>query len=122
MHPVDIITKDLQKRGKNHTKYLHKIEKLLEDGKGFLLHENQSVLLGVYLDNDHHDVELHLLSHDSPLQLAHSLSMFIDKIKKSHVRAVYGKADNEQIVKLLKRLGVEVEDSDRKGYNWKATV
>lgn len=120
MHPVEIITKDLQKRGRDHDKYLKKIDKLLNDGKGFLLHENQSVLLGVYLDNN--DVELHLLSHDSPLQLAHSLATFIDKIRKSHVRAVYGKADNEQVVKLLKRLGVDVEESDRKGYNWKATV
>ena len=120
MHPVEIITKDLQKRGKDHVKYLHKIDNLLKDRKGFLLHENQSVLLGVYLDNS--DVELHLLSHDSPLQLAHSLATFIDKIRKSHVRAVYGKADNPQIIKFLQRLGVTVEDSDRKGYNWKATV
>ena len=120
MHPVEIITKSLQKRGKDHNKYLHKIDNLLKDRKGFLLHENQSVLLGVYLDN--HDVELHLLSHDSPLQLAHSLSKFIERVKKSHVRAVYGRADNEQIIRFLKRLGVEVEHSDRPGYNWKATV
>ena len=120
MHPVEIITKDLQRRGKDHTKYLHKIDNLLKNGKGFLLHENDSVLLGVYLDN--HDVELHLLSHDSPLQLAHSLATFIDRIRKSHVRAVYGKADNEQVIRLLKRLGVDVEDSDRHGYNWKAIV
>lgn len=120
MHPVEIITKDLQNRGKDHNKYLHKIDKLLHGGKGFLLHENDSVLLGVYLDPQ--DVELHLLSHDSPLQLAHSLSAFIDKIRKSHIRAVYGKADNEQIVRFLKRLGVAVEPSDRPNYNWKAVV
>lgn len=67
-------------------------------------------------------VEAHLFTEDPPLTLAKSLTKFIQKVRNSDVKAIYGKADNEGIVKLLKRLNVDVEDSDMPQYNWMAIV
>ena len=50
------------------------------------------------------------------------LREFIAKIRETDLDAVYGKADNPQIIQILKALGVEVTDSDLPEYNWKALV
>ena len=67
-------------------------------------------------------VELHLFTVESPKALMRSLKAFIDKIVGSGIEYVYGRADNKEILRMLKMLGVEVEESDMKPYNWKAEV
>jgi len=54
--------------------------------------------------------------------LVRALREFIKKIRSSGLDAVYGKADNPQIIQMLKALDVEVIDSDLPEYNWKALV
>ena len=86
-----------------------------------LLHKNNSVLYAQYIDHGG-DIELHLFTEDSPLQLLQSLRFFIQKIRSSDLRAVYGKADNDGIVRFLEKAGVEVKHSDKPRYNWMALV
>jgi hypothetical protein len=54
--------------------------------------------------------------------MVQSLKVFIKKIKQSDIKAVYGKADSPQIVRLLKSIGVPVEDSNIPKFNWMARV
>jgi hypothetical protein len=56
------------------------------------------------------------------MTLIKSLTKFIKKVRQSDIKAIYGKADNAQIITLLKSLGVPVTDSDLPEFNWKATV
>ena len=120
MTPTEIIRKDAEKRGLNPSIILRSIKKHVEDGKGFLLHTNNSALYGHFIDP--HNVELHFFSEDSPLQLMDSLKKFVDEIRRAPLHAVYGKADNEGILKFLEKAGVEVKASDKPKYNWMALV
>jgi hypothetical protein len=38
------------------------------------------------------------------------------------VRRVYGKADNQEILQLLSKLGADIQEPDLDGYNWMAEV
>jgi len=120
MTPTQIVTADSQKRGIDPRRILRAMKKDVHDGKGIVLHTNNSVLFGHYIDNG--DMELHLFSVDSPLQLMHSLKEFIKHIRSSKLRAVYGHADNESIVQFLKKAGVDVQPSDKPKFNWMALV
>ena len=120
MTPSEIIGSEVEKQGGNPQEIAKRIMYLLKNKLAILLNTNQSVLLLTQLGDG--DVESHLFTQDSPLTLFKSLQYFIDKIRSSVVRSIYGKATNPQIIEALKRLGVAVEPSDREEYNWKATV
>jgi hypothetical protein len=47
---------------------------------------------------------------------------FIRTIKESELRRVYGKADNSGILEMLKRIGVNIMESDKPQFNWMAEV
>ena len=47
---------------------------------------------------------------------------FIERIRESNLEYVYGKADKDHIIEMLKMLGIPVMDSDKEQYNWKAKV
>jgi hypothetical protein len=56
------------------------------------------------------------------MTLVKSITKFIQKVRQSDIKVIYGKADNNQIIPLLKSLGVPITDSDLPEFNWKATV
>jgi hypothetical protein len=56
------------------------------------------------------------------MTLARSLSAFIQRTTDLGIKTVYGKADNPQIVELLKKVGLNVVDSDLPQFNWKADL
>ena len=120
MKPSEIIIADAKERGLDPQRILATIKLMMQRKHGIMLHKNKSVLFLRKIDTD--DVELHLFTEDSPLTLAKSLKYFIDHIRNSDLRAVYGKAEDMQVIELLKKLGVEVSDSDKAEYNWMAMV
>lgn len=120
MTPSQIISADLERLGKDPAESLRAIALGLKAKTLIQLKENDSVLLLRKLGEG--AVELHLFTQDSPLKLAKSIIAFIKKIKASDIERVYGNADNEQIVQLLKNLDVPVQESDRPEYNWMAMV
>jgi hypothetical protein len=120
MTPSEIMNAEVEKQGGDVQNFTQNVMYLLKNKLAILLHTNQSVLLLTQLGDG--DVESHLFTQDSPLTLFKSLQYFIEKIRSSEVRSIYGKATNPQIIEALKRLGVAVEPSDREEYNWKATV
>ena len=118
MKATEIIAANARKKGQDPKYVLKKINMALASKKAFLLKQNDSVLLCVYIGP--HAIETHIYTEDSPLALLHALKVFIAKIKNSHIDVVYGNANNPGIIKLLKTTGLEVEHSDIEGYNFKA--
>jgi hypothetical protein len=66
--------------------------------------------------------EIHLFTQDSPRTLAKAVIGFIRRGKALGIKTVYGKADNQGIVELMKRIGLNVQTSDLQQYNWKAQI
>ena len=120
MKPSEIIQADAQRQQYDGQKVARDISAMVNSKQAILLQENDSVLILIKLPQG--AVELHLFTADSPLTLSHSLSGFIKKIRASDIKKVYGSAEVPQLLKLLQRLDVEVQQSDDPKYKWMALV
>jgi hypothetical protein len=120
MTPSEIIAADAKERNLNPEAVLVTVSAMLKQDRAVMLQKNNSVLLLEKIDPG--VVALHLFADDTPLTLVKSVRYFVEKIRASDIQAVYGLADNEQIVNLLMSLGVPVQESDRPNYNWMAMV
>jgi hypothetical protein len=120
MTPSEIIMADAKRQGVDPKVILDTCAKLIKNKLATIIQDNNSVLLLTFIDRQ--DVELHLFTVDPPLTLAKSLMGFIRTIKESELRRVYGKADNSGILEMLKRIGVNIMESDKPQFNWMAEV
>lgn len=120
MKPSEIIRKDAIRNKVDPDRLLASISKQLNDKNAIMLQAGDSVLILKKIGKG--KVELHLFTVESPKTLMRSLKAFIDKIVGSGIEYVYGRADNKEILRMLKMLGVEIEESDMEPYNWKAEV
>ena len=120
MKASEIILADALKRGVDGTKALGLINNAVKQKKAVLMQEGNSVLILTKIG----DVaeETHLFTQESPIALARSLAAFMKRITDLGIRTIYGKADNQQIIELLKRVGFNVVASDLPEYNWKADL
>ena len=120
MKPSEIITADSQNRGVDPDQALRSIHALIATKRGFLVQEGDSVVFLMLIGPGQYDV--HLFTQDSPLRLAGSMVKIMEKIEKMKIKAIYGMADNPQIMQLMKTLadkeGFEFEKSDKPNYNW----
>lgn len=115
-----IIEQYLRSKGQDPTKRINTIYRLVKLGDSILLQENNSVLELRKIEPG--VVYSHLYSLDKPMTLVKSLTKFIEKLKQSDIKVIYGKADNPQIISLIKSLGLPVTNSDRPAFNWKAVL
>ena len=123
MTPSEIILQDSQQNGVDGQRILQGLASSIKNKQSLLLQENDSVLVLTHMSDKPHNFSLHLFTADSPLTLAKSISVFIKKIRDMEGgQNVYGNTDNQQLLALLKRLGVDVLDSDLEGYTWMAEV
>lgn len=120
MTPTEIITADSEQRGLDARKVLNAIAGFVRAKMANLIQEDNTLLVLRLIDAN--NAELHLFTADTPMTMARALTKMIPVIKRTSLQAVYGKADNEQILELLRRLGVDVQESDRPEYNWMALV
>lgn len=120
MKPTEIIKADAIKKGVNPAPILNKYARLLKNKDAILMQSGNTILYLRKIDKGL--AELHLYTVDQPMALVRALREFIGKIRNSDLDAVYGNADNAQIIRVLKALGIEVVSSDLQGYNWKAFV
>jgi len=126
MTPSEIIKKEAQKVGYDADVLLRKINKLVSNGTGILLHKNNSLLLLIFIAKG--VVELHLITDDKPAAIADSLKYFINKIKESDIQKVYGSTnsiqhnDLQKTLGLLDKMGIDVQKPDNPRYHWMATV
>jgi hypothetical protein len=121
MKPSEIILKDKNSIRDGAEKVLAAVGKVIDKQAGLLLQKNDSVLLLVNLGGG--NVELHLYTLDAPIRLARSLKYFIDKIKASDLKRVYGAIEfNAPVLQMLRDFGIDVQKSDIPKYQWMANV
>lgn len=120
MKPTEIIKADAIKKGVNPAPILNKYARLLKNKDAILMQSGNTILYLRKIDKGL--AELHLYTVDQPMSLVKALKEFITKIRRSDLVAVYGMADNSQIIQVLRSLGVDVIESDLPQYNWKAFV
>ena len=127
MKPTEIINAEFQKLGKDSGAFLKKLSAALRKKLAIIMQEDNTILILIALGDG--NVELHLFTADSPIKVAKALSRFVDKIRKSDLKAVYGPKENvpnsnrlQQTLTMLKTLGVDVQPSDNPKYEWMAKV
>jgi hypothetical protein len=121
MKPTEIIRYEAEKNGHDANKWLYAIKKLIDKHLALMLQENDSILLVIQLGDG--NIEIHLFTKDTPIKLIDSIKKFIQKIKSSEVKTVYMPTpDDPNIITALKRLGLNVEKSDRPKYAWRIVL
>lgn len=118
MKPSEIITADLEKRGEDPAPVLQAIKQMVSQNTAVLLGTDKSVLLAKKVEDY---AEAHLFTVASPVALLKDLKYFDSKLQELGVPAVYGQATNPEIISLMERAGINVEDSDLEQYNWKVS-
>ena len=120
MKASEIIKADAFKRKIDPNKTLRSVSELVKDKSAVLMQESDSVLLVRKVNQT--AAEIHLFTEDNPRTLAKAVIGFVKRGKALGIKTVYGKADNKEIVELMKRLGLNVQASDLPQYNWKAQI
>jgi hypothetical protein len=127
MKPTEIINAEFQKLGKDSSEFLRLLNVAINKKMAIILQEGDSILILLTIGEGL--VELHLFTTEGPLKVARALSKFIDKIRKSDLKAVYGPKEDvpnsnklQQTLTMLKTLGVNVQPSDNPKYEWMAKV
>lgn len=126
MTPSEIITQEAQSIGGDADAMLRKINKLVQAKAAILLQKNDSILLLINIAKN--VVELHIFTVDRPAKVVDSIKYFVDKIKASDIKTVYGSGNLAQddklnkTLKILDKMGVDVQKSNLPRYQWMATV
>ena len=126
MTPSQIITQEAQSIGGDADVLLRKIDKLVDSKAAVLLQKNDTLLLLIAITKG--AAELHIFTVDRPAKVIEAVKHFVDKIKDSDIKRVYGSGNVAQDAKLKKtldildRLGVDVQKSNLPKYKWMATV
>jgi hypothetical protein len=120
MTPSQILTQDAQKQGANPQQVLQSAVAQVNSGHTVMMQENNSVLFVTRLGNGR--AMVHLSTVDSPLALAKSLGGFLTKLKSSEIKTIYGDTNNQQLLKLMGRVGFHVEKSNLPKFTWMARL
>jgi hypothetical protein len=120
MTPSQIIFADIQSHGKDPQADLQAINSAVAAKKGFIMQSGNTVLFLLMISPE--AAELHLYTQDRPIAVGKALQSFIDGIRKSGIKVVYGSEEPQQILALLKFLDIQIEPSDNPKYKWMARV
>ena len=126
MTPSEIITQEAQSIGGDADVTLRKVHKLVQAKAAILLQKNDSLLLLINIAKG--VVELHIFTVDRPAKVIEAVKYFVEKIKASDIKKVYGSGNLAQDAKLKKmlnildKMGVDVQKSNLPAYQWMATV
>lgn len=116
----EIILNEFSKAGLDPQENFRKIIQFVKDGKAFFMRKADTVLLVKMIDTN--VGELHIFTQDSPIMIARAVKQFWQDLVKLGIHTVYGKAENEQIVKLMKIVRAPIIDSDKEQYTWRAEI
>ncbi len=115
MTPSQIVTADLKKRGVDPKRELIQLEKAVKIAHAIVLQEDNTIMVLLPLSKD--SAEIKMYSTDTPLSIMSAVSVFIKKLKNSDIKKIYFNATSQQNVATMQKLGVQVANSDKKGYN-----
>lgn len=120
MTPSEIIAADARHRNLEPHKVLSVVAQIVGKKVGTILQDGDTVVLLQLLDDS--AAQVHLFTVDTPLRLAKALLRIYKTLLQSQLKTLYGKADNPEILDLLRQIGVKVQDSDRPEFNWMAPI
>lgn len=120
MTPSEIITQEAQSKNADPTPVLQNLLEQINSGHVIMMQENDSLLFITRLGDKR--AMVHLSTVDSPLTLRKSLAGFLKKLKDSEIDIIFGDTKNEQLLKLMKRVGFDVKKSNVPKFTWMAKV
>jgi len=120
MTPSEIITADALQHHVDPQHVLAYVSEQVASAKGNVMQHGNSLLLLIHMGQG--AAECHLYTQDNPIALRKALVAFLDTIKKTPVRRLYGKADNPGILQMLHMIGLNVEHSDQPQFNWMVNI
>ena len=122
MTPTEIIQADCKRTGLDPNMVLGKIGRLVKNKACHFLKEGKFLLMVIPLDKSNKSVEIHLYGAGTLAELPEALKKFIKQLNDSDAKMVYGDANIPALLSLLKRLGADIQKSDKPGYVWMAPV
>lgn len=124
MPPSKIIMADLGRKEtpENVQQVLQALSQLNEQGKLFMLQENNTVAVLISIGDK--IVEAHLFSVDKPLIMARSLKTILEELKRSHLDRMYSNVDDDtpKLLALMQNFGITPAESDKPEYVWMADL
>lgn len=124
MPPSQIIMADLGRKEtpENVQQVLQALAQLNEQGKLFMLQENNTVAVLISIGDK--IVEAHLFSVDKPLIMARSLKTILEELKRSHLDRMYSNVDDDtpKLLALMQNFGITPAESDKPEYVWMADL
>jgi hypothetical protein len=122
--PSQIIMTDLGRKEtpENVQQALQALAQLNEQGKLFMLQENNTVAVLISIGDK--IVEAHLFSIDKPLVMARSLKTILEELKRSHLDRMYSNVDEDtpKLLALMQNFGITTAESDKPEYVWMADL
>lgn len=123
MLPSDIILSNCKKFGWDQDKLISRLIKIFDAKKATHIQENDTLV--VVRDIGDNSLEIHVYTMDPPIKFIKSLTKIVSKIKATSVSAVYGKPNNDIVMRAFKiasdRTGIKISPSDKPEYSFKAT-
>jgi hypothetical protein len=124
MPPSQIITADLGRKAtpEEVQQSLEALETLAEQGKLFILQENNTIIVLISIGDG--IVESHLFTADKPLVMARSFKTMLEELKRSHLKRMYSNVDEDtpRLLALMQNFGVTAVESDNPEYVWMADL
>jgi hypothetical protein len=120
MTPTEIIQTDLQRRGVDPQREILMIGKAVKTLHALVLQEGSTIMVLTPLSED--SAEMKMYSADTPLRILSATKVFMQKLEDSELNRVYFNITAPQNLTAMKKLGVQVENSDIKGYNFMAII
>ena len=120
MTPSEIIIADCKKNGVDPNYYLKTVNHIVKTNMGVLLQYGDTILLVIRLGDKR--AELHISTADSPLRVRSAIKYFIKKLEESEINKVYGSGFPKDTIAIIKKLKIDVKNSDLKQYGWMANI
>jgi len=121
MKPSEILQQTADQENVDPDTLAVTINHLLEKKLAIVMQENDTVFLIIRLGDG--IVELHIYTLDPPDKLTDSLSKFMQKLKSSEIKKIYGvERTNTDVLDTFQEVGLPIEQSDLPKYKWSATL
>jgi hypothetical protein len=122
--PSKIIMDDLSRKETPEVvqQTIQALSQFNEQGKLFILQENNTVIVLISIDDG--IVEGHLFTLDNPLTMARSFKKLLEELKRSQLTRMYSNVDDDtpKLLALMQRFGVQSQESDKPEYVWMADI
>lgn len=120
MNMIEILEHEAEKNGIDKELAKEAIATLFRDHNSQVLEHGHSIL--IYTPMEPGVAYLHLLTKESPLALRKTMEYYLHALPKVGIKVAYGKADNDQIIRLMQIVGWPIRASDKPRFNWMATL